>query len=153
MNPVSTGQVQAKCDIRFIGKMSLGELSEKLALDSVTRREEKRRRAQDKNTVSLRTTKSQTISNKVSYSLSRDINVPATEKGSWGLRHGEKAQRKTPADCLNFPSQFLPMFASSQFDDVTSSFVLLPESLTLRNRCSSGTLYQKVQLRASVGLP
>lgn len=56
------------------------------------------------------TARRQSSSTRWYYCLLYNIKVPAGEKQSrklGKLRHGEKAYLGTPADCLNFPSQFL----------------------------------------------
>lgn len=43
----------------------------------------------------------------VLYCLPRGIKMSTVGTGSQKFSHGEKAQLGTPADCLDFPSQFL----------------------------------------------
>ena len=44
--------------------------------------------------------------------------MAAVGKGVWQLSRGEKSQLGAPADCHNFPSQFLLDIGRAQFDDI-----------------------------------
>lgn len=103
------------------------------------------RAKQSKNKILVfsRIVRRQTISNRLSYCLSRDIKAITMRQGS----HGEKAHWDVPPDCLSFSSWRLLCVVSTWFDNVLLLFVLLA-GLTLEESALPWTVCWGPQLTA-----